>query len=174
MKTAGVDAGRIENGFAALEREAKTDLAREGFAQKRRKLARSVAMRYIGQSFEITVPWARDFEGSFHAAHRERYGYADTTRPTEIVSLKVKATGITEKPRLARYPSIKDREVAPHYTARVFLTERPRTVPVFLREQLGAGARFRGPAIVVEYSSTTLIPSERSVEIDPWLSMIIS
>jgi N-methylhydantoinase A len=173
MKTTGIDSEKVEGRFALIEREASRDLAREGFDQNRIKLARSLAMRYVGQSFEIAVAWGRDFEKRFHAAHRERYGYADQARQTEIVSLRVRAAGITEKPRLTRVPASKERSITPSHTARVYLTERPVKAPVYLREELGTGAKLRGPAIVAEYSSTTLIPSGRTVEIDPWSNMII-
>jgi N-methylhydantoinase A len=174
MKTAGIDPEKVEGRFAPLEREAARDLAREGFARKSIKLARSVAMRYVGQSFEIAVAWGRDFERRFHAAHRERYGYADQARPTEIVSLRLRAAGVTEKPRLARAPAGKKRSIAPSHTARVFFSDRPVKAPVYLREELVAGAKIDGPAIVAEYSSTTLIPSGRTVAIDPWSNIIIT
>ncbi|HWP43515.1 MAG TPA: hydantoinase/oxoprolinase family protein, partial [Blastocatellia bacterium] len=174
VKTAGMDPKKIEGLFAAIEREATRDLKGEGFAPSRTKLARSVAMRYVGQSFEIAVAWGRDFERRFHAAHRERYGYADAGRATEIVSLRVRATGITEKPRLARFAPDAKRRVEPSYMARVFLSERPVKAPVYMRDDLGAGVKLRGPAIVAEYSSTTLIPAGRTVEVDPWLNMIIT
>jgi N-methylhydantoinase A len=174
LKTAGIDPKRIESRFATLEREAVGALAGEGFASNRTKLARSVAMRYVGQSFDIAVEWGRDFEERFHAAHRERYGYADRSRPTEIVSLRVKATGSTEKPRLSRFSPRAEPRISPSFTARVFLTGRPVKIPVYSRDELEAGVKFRGPAIVVEYSSTTLVPSGRTVEVDPWLNMIIT
>ncbi|HSE96927.1 MAG TPA: hydantoinase/oxoprolinase family protein, partial [Blastocatellia bacterium] len=173
-KTEGVRSKKIEGIYAALEREAAKDLGREGFAPDRINLARSAAMRYVGQSFEIAVSWGRRFEELFHVAHRERYGYADAARPTEIVSLRVKATGVTEKPRLPSYRTRNAHTVEPSYEARVFLSERAVKVPVYLRDDLFAGARLRGPAIVSEYSSTTLITPGRTVEIDPWLNMIIT
>jgi N-methylhydantoinase A len=163
----------IERGFAELEREATSDLKREGFAAKRIKLARSLAMRYVGQSFEIDVAWSNRFESRFHAAHRERYGYADAARPTEIVSLRVRATGVTDKPRLRRSSS-KQRKVAPRHTADVYLTERAERVPVYARDDFDAGLKLRGPAIMTEYSSTTLIPAGRNVVVDEWLNLIVS
>src|SRR5262249_40188254 len=68
-------------------------------------ISRSAAVRYIGQSFEIHVPWSRQFQHEFHNAHELRYGYSDSARPTEIVSVRIKATGITEKPALRRFRS---------------------------------------------------------------------
>ena len=45
-------------------------------------------LRYRGQSFELTVPLGPDLEGRFHAAHAERYGYADRSREVELVAVR--------------------------------------------------------------------------------------
>ena len=45
-------------------------------------------LRYAGQSFELTVPLGPDLAERFHAAHVERYGYADTGRPLELVAVR--------------------------------------------------------------------------------------
>jgi N-methylhydantoinase A len=174
MKTSGLDKRAIERRFAELEREATSDLKREGFDKTRTRLARSAAMRYVGQSFEIDVVWGNRFESAFHAAHRERYGYADSSRPTEIVSLRVRATGITHKPRLRRQSSGHSRRAEPLRIDRVYLTARATPVPVYAREDLAAGARLIGPAIITEYSSTTLVPPRHRVRVDPWLNLLIS
>lgn len=174
LKTAEMNKRSIESEFAALESEAFQDLTAEGFARDKQKLERAVAMRYVGQSFEIDLSWNEKFERNFHALHKERYGYADVLRPTEIVSLRVKATGVTDKPRLRR--STADNQDVPKaaYHTKVFLSERASRVPVYLRDDLQAGAQFKGPAIVTEYSSTTLIPAGRKIEVDAWLNLLIS
>ncbi|MBI3653140.1 MAG: hydantoinase/oxoprolinase family protein [Acidobacteria bacterium] len=174
VKTALMNRRKLEREFVALEREAHKDLITEGFTKERQKLARSVAMRYVGQSFEIELAWQENFEQKFHALHQERYGYADASRQTEIVSLRLKATGVTDKPRLRR--SALRQPAAPQVAsiARVFLTERASRVPVYRRDDLSTGAQFSGPAIVTEYSSTTLIPAHRTVEVDAWLNLIIT
>ncbi len=172
----------IEREYAALEREAKRDLGGEGFsargAGKNRlkpqvRFARSVAMRYVGQSFEINVPWSRRFDRVFHEAHRERFGYADKRRPAEIVSVRLRASGITEKPRPERARSPRRHKPRPESTAGVVLAGKREACSVFARDRLMAGAAFKGPAIITEYSSTTLVPVGRRVAIDSWLNLII-
>jgi N-methylhydantoinase A len=173
MKTSGLDMRTLERGFAELEREAVRDLKHEGFGKDRLKLTRSVAMRYAGQSFEIDVPWSRRFEAKFHDAHRERYGYADSSRAIEVVSLRLRAAGITQKPSIKRQRHGKPNRVAASHSARVYLNERAVRVPVYARDELNAGTRLAGPAIITEYSSTTLIPRRYRVEVDPWLNLVI-
>ncbi|MFY9609470.1 MAG: hydantoinase/oxoprolinase family protein, partial [Blastocatellia bacterium] len=173
LKVAELDFARIERGYAALEKRALRDLKGEGFAAKMAKVVRSAAVRYIGQSFEIDVPFTRRLEAQFHAAHRERYGYADKSRATEIVSLRVRGIGVTDKPELKRVASGKTHQGEPDHYAPVFLTGRASRVPVYSRDRVRPGATVSGPAIVAEYSSTTLIPSGWTAEVDPWLNLII-
>jgi N-methylhydantoinase A len=45
-------------------------------------------LRYRGQSFELTVPLGPQLEERFHAAHEERYGYADRGRELELVAVR--------------------------------------------------------------------------------------
>jgi N-methylhydantoinase A len=45
-------------------------------------------LRYAGQSFELTVPLGSDLVAAFHAAHEERYGYAEPDRPLELVAVR--------------------------------------------------------------------------------------
>jgi N-methylhydantoinase A len=45
-------------------------------------------LRYVGQSFELTVPLGPRLEERFHLAHEARYGYADRGRPIELVAVR--------------------------------------------------------------------------------------
>jgi N-methylhydantoinase A len=173
MSVSDYDSRTVEQLFAELSQDAIRDLSSEGFTSDQLKLARSVAVRYVGQSFEIDVAWGPRFEEAFHAAHRERYGYSDRSREIEIVSLRLRATGLTHKPRLKRWPSTRTHHPKPLNQARVYLSERPTKVPVYSRDDLLAGARIDGPAIITEYSSTTLIPPRFKVEVDPWANLVI-
>jgi N-methylhydantoinase A len=174
VNTAGLDFAAVKTAYASLERQALRDLKTEGFTAERAKLIRLAAVRYVGQSFEIEVPCTKRLEASFHAAHRERYGYADRSRPTEIVSLRLRGIGVTDKLKLKRAASFKTHTAEPALSAKVFFDERPSRVPVYKREQLHPGASFNGPAVISEYSSTTLIPSGWCVEIDLWRNLVIA
>ena len=61
-----------------LPLEEAGELPREGEAD----------IRYAGQSFELTVPLGPGLAERFHAAHAERYGYADRARALELVAVR--------------------------------------------------------------------------------------
>jgi N-methylhydantoinase A len=53
------------------------------------------------------------------------------------------------------------------------LGERAAPVSVYARDELKAGTKLEGPAIITEYSSTTLIPGHFRVYVDSWLNLVI-
>jgi N-methylhydantoinase A len=167
----------IEKEFVAMERRAKSDLRDEGFAPSRIELVRSLAMRYRGQSFELEVivgaQLDEDVVARFHQAHRERYGHADRNRAVEIVSVRLRGIGRVEKPRLKRARSPARYQPKPERTALVWLGERRKQVPVYYREELRPGAAIKGPAIIVEYGSTTLAPAKWKVRVDGWKNLAL-
>ena len=55
-------------------------------------------LRYVGQSFELTISLGPDLAERFHAAHAGRYGYADAARPLELVA--VRTAEIRRAPRV--------------------------------------------------------------------------
>ena len=59
-------------------------------------------VRYVGQSFELTVPLGGDVADAFHRAHEERYGYAELERRLELVA--VRTAEVRPGPRLELTP----------------------------------------------------------------------
>jgi N-methylhydantoinase A len=163
----------IEKQFAALERQAKRDLRDEGFVATQTTLTRSLAMRYRGQSFELEVEMNDDPIAKFHQAHRERYGHADPQRAVEIVSVRLRGAGLTEKPGLKRETRFKKRKARPQRAAHIWLGEKRRRVDVFDRSELEPGATIAGPAIVIEYGSTTLVPAGWRASVDGWQNLML-
>jgi N-methylhydantoinase A len=152
--------------FKQMEEQARSDLRAEGFTAAQAQLIRALAMRYRGQSFELEIELNdhADALSDFHRAHRARYGHADESRAVEIVSLRLRAVGLTEKPMLKQAARAKAHQAKPQRTAPVYLSQRRTRVPVYEREALQPGARLVTPSIVVEYGSTTLIPAGWSAQ----------
>jgi N-methylhydantoinase A len=144
--SAGVlDATQLENRFRLLERAARSDMPGA-------KLARMADVRYVGQSYELTIPWG----ASFHEEHQRIYGYADPKRPMEVVTVRVRAVIAARKPAPAPV-SRSARRVEPELR-RVFTTGKFRRLPVFSREHVRARGE-KGPALIADYGATTLIPA---------------
>jgi N-methylhydantoinase A len=161
--------------FKQLEQQARSDLRAEGFTAAQSQFIRALAMRYRGQSFELEIALndQADALSEFHRAHRARYGHADETRAVEIVSLRLRAVGLTEKPALKQAARARTYQAKPQRTVMVYLSPRRTRVPVYEREALQPGAQLAAPSIVIEYGSTTLIPAGWSAQVDRWHNLML-
>lgn len=160
--------------FAALESRGLKEMVAEGFTVRDVRIERLLDMRYIGQAFELTVAAAGDFVRAFHRAHEKRYGYADAKRAVEVVNVRARMVGATSKPELPRsWPGPADAGAAVLDTRAAFFAGKAHRAPVYDRARLRAGNRFRGPAIVMEYSATTVVPPGWSGQVDAYESLIL-
>jgi N-methylhydantoinase A len=165
---------RLEREFAAIERRGLREMSAEGFTGAKVTGERLLDLRYVGQAFELTVPAGGDFIRAFHRAHEQRYGYADARRAVEVVNVRLRMRGATEKPELPRSRAgAAGASEAIVERRSVFFGGRGAAATVYDRARLRAGNRFAGPAVVMEYSATTIVPPGRVVEVDEWGSLII-
>ena len=158
-----------------MEGAARAELRREGFAPARQRLLRQLDLRYHGQAYELTLPFGRDYVRAFHRAHRQRYGYADPGRSLEVVNVRLRAVGLTDKPRLVRHALV---GAAPPDGARikrapVFFAGRRFATDFYRRERLRPGNRFAGPAVVAEYSATTVLPPGWRSRVDAFENLLL-
>jgi N-methylhydantoinase A len=171
---ASTAARRLPAFFRPLEQEAGRALRVEGFAAARIRIERRLDMRYSGQAYELTVPATGDFVAAFHREHKRRYGYHDLKRSVEIVNVRCKATGITEKPGLSRVARRgRGGGVAASETLRCIFDGKPETARLFAREDLRAGDSFIGPAVISEYSATSLVPRGWSASLDAYGQILL-
>ena len=135
---------------------------------------RSIDLRYIGQGYELNVPAGPDFPDLFHRAHKKRYGYADERRPIEVVNLRLRTTipGETVNLPVHQLSNGNGAPVAIEEHAMVFAGRRLNG-KVCRREHLEAGDRLDGPAIVVEYSATTVLPPGCRALVDARKNLVI-
>ncbi len=154
------DARRKARGvLRKLERDADHFLRREGFAKGQRRFEHRFDLRYVGQAYDLSVSASGDFITAFHRAHERTYGHADPHRPVEIVNLRCRATGLSrriELPRIGRAAAGTQPPAA--RKIKCYFDGRPVRASLYEREMLRAGHQFSGPAIVVEYSATSLVP----------------
>jgi len=140
----------IETRFRELERTARRDMPGG-------RVQRSADVRYAGQSYELNVPWRPpDSAKLFHQEHHKVYGYSDPDRAVEIVTVRVKASIAVKKPVIRPEQAKARSTVAP--ARKVRIGGKWQRVPVYGRADLSSRRR-SGPALIVDYGSTTLIPA---------------
>jgi N-methylhydantoinase A/oxoprolinase/acetone carboxylase beta subunit len=168
-----LDLAALEARAAPLVRAAANELTKEGFARDRQAIARLVDVRYAGQSYEITVPFARDYRKQFDRQHGRLYGYANPQRATEVVAVRVRAAGITAKPRL---PFVRSRRrTTPKPDSRrpaIFGGSKVRTAH-YRWPSLVPGSGARGPAIITGAEATAVVPPGFAFSVDGFGNVIV-
>jgi N-methylhydantoinase A/oxoprolinase/acetone carboxylase beta subunit len=164
--TAAITEEELRTRFAPLMASARTDLLAEGFAETHIAIECSLDMRYKGQAYEITLPFATGYESEFSRRHEQLYGYANPARATEIVHLRVKAIGRTSKPALPGAKSEPRELPEPSSVRTTHFGRRAVSTPIYHRERLSGGMQGNGPALIVSGQSTTVIPAHYRFAID--------
>jgi N-methylhydantoinase A len=155
----------LEREFQRLERIARKDL-------RRAELIRSADIRYVGQSYELTVPWnTADPAAPFHQEHQRVYGYSNPERAIEIVTVRVRARLGTVKPALLSKRS-RSRTAGKPALRRIHCGGAWRDTPAYPRSSLTT-ATLPAPALVLDYGSTTLIPPGWTFSVDKFGSLKI-
>jgi N-methylhydantoinase A/oxoprolinase/acetone carboxylase beta subunit len=160
--------------LAALVARAHSDLTAEGFPKRRQVIERRLDVRYVGQSYEITVPFDREYRSTFDREHHRRFGYSNPDRPTEVVTVRVQATGVTDKPTL---PFSRPRRVIRPVPADVRLGRfggRTSKVAFYRWEDLAPGSRGSGSAVITSAEATIVIPPGFRFRVDGFGNVIAS
>jgi N-methylhydantoinase A len=156
-----------------LESEGRRVLQTEGFAANKMRFQHSLDMRYCGQAYELNVPAKGDPLAGFHRAHELRYGYHNQSKKVEIVNVRCRAIGVTEKPRAETIEARRGRAAAAPSLPLLF-DGRIKKSSLYRREELCAGDALSGPAVVMEYSATTLIPPDWNARVDRYGQVLLS
>ncbi|WP_461209113.1 hydantoinase/oxoprolinase family protein [Desulfocurvus sp. DL9XJH121] len=167
-------AGDIAGLFAPLEAQGRADLMAEGFAEADILVERYLDMRYRGQSFEIIVPFGDDWVERFAALHEQKYGYRNPDKTVEVVNIRLRTRGLPQKPEFPEAGELADAMPGAAVlgeTETVF-DSRPTRTRIIDRDKLLPGNRVDGPAILVEYSSTIVIPPFAKGRVDAWGNLI--
>lgn len=162
--------------FDQMAKQGARELLDEGLKKNDVILEKYLDMRYAGQSYEIMVPFSPEYIEGFHQLHEKKYGYLNRDASLEIVNIRVRARGKPEKPVLAKIKNGSWQPVSNAVKGRTAVIFENKTIktPVYKRNLLLNGNQIKGPAIVVEYSATTVIPPGIIATIDEYGNMLCS
>jgi N-methylhydantoinase A len=175
------DAARVNRVAADLQRRAEAQMAKDGIAPARRKFAFSLDMRHRGQinEVEVQLPAGRlqgDFweplRNRFYARYEQLYGRGSSYRDArlEIVTLRVRASAATPRPRLS-----KARKLVAAVPARakrgmraIYWAEPKRTIktPILDGAALLPGNRVKGPCVVETAQTNVVVHPGRTLRVD--------
>jgi N-methylhydantoinase A len=180
------DLTKLNADFARLDAEAREQLRRDGVPDEGITLVHAADCRYVGQGYELRVPMPagpldeeamQAVSGEFHRLHEEEYGHVFPSNPIQIVNIRVVAIGETPKlpalspPQATRVADAKIDEAPVQFSENGSLSEWPTAF--YRRDGLPAGARVEGPAVLVQFDSTVVVPPGASAEVLPTGDVLI-
>jgi N-methylhydantoinase A/oxoprolinase/acetone carboxylase beta subunit len=159
--------------FDPLRRRALADLGREGFRGSRVVLEQQLDVRYIGQSFEITLPLAAGYRDEFDRRHGRLYGYSNPARAVEVVAVRVRAVGVTEKPALPFTRPARATRPKPAAVRTGRFDGRTHKVSFYRWPDLRPGHTAAGPAVIAGAEATAVVPPGFRFDVDGFENIVV-
>ena len=183
LEASNIDA--LKDAFAGLRMAAEDWFDAEDVPAGQRRLVASADMRYAGQNYELNAPMPDLTDKSalldalvenFDRAYRRLYDYTAPDETIEIVTCRIEALGVTEKPQFTPSEDFGTDPSAAALTSRkIYMMETGGFVEtrIYDRDRLRTGYRIDGPAVIEQMDSTTFILPGQSATVDPYLNLVI-
>ena len=181
-----LDLNEINALFGQLTEQAKSDLGTEGFQEDEVRMDAFLDLRYAGQGYELTVPCPMpplkkaDLElmrRRFDTQHEQASGHKAETEPVELVSLRLISYGLVPQAKLSPGKTTgRTIEQARTGERKVYFGEQHGALNcrIYSRDLLEPGHQIRGPAIIEQLDTTTVIHPEQEATVDEYRNLIIS
>ena len=167
-----------------MEQKGRALLSKAGTTSEQVHVEILVAMRYIGQGYDVEATLDRSVLDSgdqdvmrnvFEGAYQLQYGRIETNMSVEIVSWRVVVSG--DKPVIdlvAARPATVEGD-AKKGERKIYFGPETGFVkaPVYDRYGLVPGRNFEGPGVFEERESTTVVPPGAKARIDEALNLVV-
>jgi N-methylhydantoinase A len=164
--------------YEEMEEQARQDLAAERVKKSEMEIQRFADMRYMGQEHtvkvslpagKITAQAMPDINERFHALHEHTYTFRLDT-PVELVNYHMMALGRVKKPEIKKLDGGEGKlDDARKGKRRVNFDEWGfHEADIYERDLLPVGVAIRGPAVVEEPASTTVVFPDQQLTRDEY------
>ena len=136
-------------------------------------ISRFLNLRYQGQSYELSIPYEKDFIELFHREHEHNFGYRLQNASLELVSIQCSVKINRKKQALPRQKEGTPGTIRPLIEQPVYFEHSQVKTPVFKRGDMEAGSTLAGPALVVDNYTTILLPDSFFLVVDELYNLII-
>jgi N-methylhydantoinase A len=149
----------------------------EGLSDDDASFSPSLDMRYMGQWYELSVPFSPDTMGSpdeatlaeaFGAMHDRLFGYRTDDMPIDVLNVRLSVVGRTPKPTMNLSDGILE-SGNPQIGTRPMWSTTSRSmvdVGVFDGRRMGPGATITGPAVVELGTTSIVVPDDFDLVVD--------
>jgi N-methylhydantoinase A len=169
--------------LTVMAEEARRLLDSGGYGPDAQEILCVAEVRYFGQMTTLPITLAslviddavlQKCAADFARAHEASYGYSSPTERLQFVALKVLGRGLSAKPRVPRALSSDRRSTAAESRRPVYFGPELGWLDTLVtsRDGLATGPR-RGPMIIEEYDSTSVVRPGWTAELDAWSNIVM-
>jgi 5-oxoprolinase (ATP-hydrolysing) len=148
----------LEESFKELEKQASSELQREGFSHDKIIIQRYLNLRFEGTVTSIMVEEPEDgtYDRRFREIHHHEYGFDMKGRKIIIDDIRIRAQGKTEQIRQMKIEKMESPARPAQFTQTFFIDKWHKT-PVYLIHDLKAGHTIQGPALIIQDTATIVL-----------------
>jgi N-methylhydantoinase A len=179
-----IDIEKVNRLYGEMEAEAVAGIRANGIAPAEVVFRRSAEMRYGGQFHEVevelsgarfTAPQLDATVNEFHRQHEKLYTFRMPWKAAEFLTFRLRATAPRAPFHLRQIDAGgPDGASAIKRRRRCWFEGREIDTPVYDGTRLLAGARFSGPAIIEETTTTVVIPARFECAVDQWKNYLLT
>jgi 5-oxoprolinase (ATP-hydrolysing) len=153
--------------------EASNDLISQGVPATGIRVVRRAHLKYDGTDTALPVALApiAAMTAQFEAAYRKQFSFLMPGKALIVEAVSVEAIAGGEQ--VAGEPAIARKEFSCVQNVRVFFSGQWCEAPLYRREDLGAGARIDGPAVIAEANATTVVEPEWTATVTPLNHLVL-
>jgi N-methylhydantoinase A len=177
-----MDMNALNNALNDLEAHARDLLASDGAISESVTIDRYAAMRYIGQSYEVTTPLPQGelsktsletIKKSFFVAHEQEYGVYSAEFPVAVVNLRVTAVGVTHKPADDSMAGTVTEGTAKPKKRQVYFDGDFVEVDVYDQSSTRVGLEVEGPSVIEQDHGGIVVPPSARAHVDRFGNVIL-
>ena len=177
-----VKVDEVQRRFEAMEAVAQHEFESQGIPPDRIVHERAIDLRYSIQKYELPVPVARGalkadakdgWRKMFDEIHEKHFGSRAADQQAEIVNYRLTTKVLVPKPAVAESAMRGESSEGAIKAHRKAYFDGWYDCPIYDREQLVSGNRLRGPAIIEQMDSTTVVHPGQTAHIDRFGNIII-
>ena len=163
----------IQNEFELLYQEGREALIEEGISPQDINIEKSIDVRYLGQSYTLTIPWQglAQVNSDFNQHHETRYGH-QLPLATELVNLRIAVSGPAPKTTLIVSNEGAKPNPQSHDTIQLYGLEQEATI--LHRDDLIMNQEYLGPLIITETTSTIFVAPQWKCKKDQYGNLLLN
>ncbi|HUF42110.1 MAG TPA: hydantoinase/oxoprolinase family protein [Verrucomicrobiae bacterium] len=177
-----LDIEEVQRRFETMENTAQQEFESQGIPPERIVHERAIDLRYSIQKYELPVPLTRDdtdaqakarWRRAFDEVHEKHFGSRAEDQKVEVVNYRLTTKVLVPKPAVIKSDLGSERSDGAVKARRRAYFDGWHDCPIYDRTRLSAGNRLRGPAIIEQMDSTTVVHPGQEARIDGFGNIII-